>query len=442
MKSIIFAVILLICGISSVGDPDAANGSIVCIVVGIAIIAYKIVIKIFRDEEPTSHSSQQQPALTHRSSYQQPAPTYLSPIADEPLQREKNLIPEGYLTDIRGELIPLDSLHCPFTVQGLMRIDSNFYEITSPENIQFVREMILSLNRCLDEAAALRSDLPSHRFSSSQLNFKFNPYAYTRNYCMISFRRFIFKGSDHFECTLHINYTDALSGEIVYDADGNFQSAKVLSRRFTQRNYSREIVCSVNCYNVEIIPSESGVPILKSVKTTDEIERERQRKSDAWQTVHQKWQAVTDEHARLLNEIGVAYAVASNLNLPDSPQMQHVVELCRKDIALADKLIQAQIEIQNVRVANEWSDQKELSEILPSFPTFKRLAIIYEKQKKYDEAIAVCQRAVELGFIKDGTNGQMPGRIARLLRKKNNELKKIKPVEDIIIEDKDEFQEF
>ena len=170
-------------------------------------------------------------------------------------------------------------------------------------------------------------------------------------------------------------------------------------------------------------------------KEWEEQERIRLEKSEAWHSIHNKWQVITDEHAKLLNEIGVAYTIANNLNLPDSPQMQHVIELCKKDIALAEMFQKSQEEIQQVRISNGWANANEPTKSITSFPTFKRLAIIYEKQKDYDNAIAVCQRAIELGYIDDGTDGQMPGRIARLMRKKGKSVKKISPAEEIVVDD-------
>lgn len=197
----------------------------------------------------------------------------------------------------------------------------------------------------------------------------------------------------------------------------------------------RELQADRESYEREMREYEARRPFL------EQQERERIQKSEAWHAVHNKWQVIIDEHTKLLNEIGVAYTIANNLNLPDSPQMQHVIDLCKKDIALAEMFIKSQLEIQGVRVANGWSKQKDVADVLPNFPTFKRLAIIYEKQKNYDEAIAVCQRAIELGFADDGTDGQMPGRIARLMRKKGKDAKKIEAAEEIVIDDSGEVIE-
>lgn len=163
----------------------------------------------------------------------------------------------------------------------------------------------------------------------------------------------------------------------------------------------------------------------------EEAERERLAKTRAWDAVHAKWRVIVEQHNQLMNEIDVAYTIANNLNMPDSPQMQHVIELCKKDIALAEMFQKSQDEIQQVRIANGWADANEPTKGITTFPTFKRLAIIYEKQKDYENAIAVCQRAIELGYPDDGTDGQMPGRIARLMRKAGNKKKKLSTFETI-----------
>ena len=53
---------------------------------------------------------------------------------------------------------------------------------------------------------------------------------------------------------------------------------------------------------------------------------------------------------------------------------------------------------------------------LPRIPSFKRLAIIYEKQGKYDAALDVCEQALQRG-LEDGTKGGFEGRKQRILKK-------------------------
>lgn len=52
----------------------------------------------------------------------------------------------------------------------------------------------------------------------------------------------------------------------------------------------------------------------------------------------------------------------------------------------------------------------------PRIPAFKRLAIIYEQRGEYQQAIEVCERAIDLG-LSDGTKGGFEGRLERIMKK-------------------------
>jgi hypothetical protein len=54
---------------------------------------------------------------------------------------------------------------------------------------------------------------------------------------------------------------------------------------------------------------------------------------------------------------------------------------------------------------------------LPGIPSFRLLAIALEEEGRFDEALSVCQKAVELD-LKDGTTGGFGSRIERLRKKK------------------------
>ena len=77
------------------------------------------------------------------------------------------------------------------------------------------------------------------------------------------------------------------------------------------------------------------------------------------------------------------------------------IQYCKKDIEIADEFV------------------AEFGEV-PRIPSFKRLAIIYEKQERYADAIAVCDQALEIGTT-DGTKGGFEGRKDRLRKKLNDE---------------------
>ena len=81
--------------------------------------------------------------------------------------------------------------------------------------------------------------------------------------------------------------------------------------------------------------------------------------------------------------------------------IEKCIQYCKKDIEIADEFV------------------AEFGEV-PRIPSFKRLAIIYERQERYADAIAVCDQALDIGTT-DGTKGGFEGRKDRLRKKLNDE---------------------
>jgi len=48
---------------------------------------------------------------------------------------------------------------------------------------------------------------------------------------------------------------------------------------------------------------------------------------------------------------------------------------------------------------------------------FRELSIYYQKQNRISDAIRVCKKGIECGYIDDGTKFGMYGRLERLLKK-------------------------
>lgn len=80
--------------------------------------------------------------------------------------------------------------------------------------------------------------------------------------------------------------------------------------------------------------------------------------------------------------------------------IEKCIQYCKKDIEIADEFV------------------AEFGEV-PRIPSFKRLAIIYERQERYADAIAVCDQTLEIGTT-DGTKGGFEGRKDRLRNKLND----------------------
>lgn len=144
-------------------------------------------------------------------------------------------------------------------------------------------------------------------------------------------------------------------------------------------------------------------------RVTKQSIRASVRQADAMSALQKKYQPVLRKHEQLLEKIRTGYSVAKESKRFDGPAMNRVIALCKEDIKLAKDVIEFYKKSDKIYGFND--------NCYP-FDTFKRLAIIYEKQGKYDEAIAVCQQAIKHGIKEDGTEGGMVGRIAKLKRRK------------------------
>ncbi len=82
-----------------------------------------------------------------------------------------------------------------------------------------------------------------------------------------------------------------------------------------------------------------------------------------------------------------------------------VRQLCELDAGLAEGF------------KKEWAAEFPKNPELPRYPAFQKLALYYERAGDYKAAIAICEKAIALGFTIDGTKGGMKGRLDRLKRK-------------------------
>lgn len=121
----------------------------------------------------------------------------------------------------------------------------------------------------------------------------------------------------------------------------------------------------------------------------------------------QKYEAV-DRHYALAKRIASAKTDAT------------LIKLCIEDISLVDKFnkeYKQKAETETEKAGLSGLKKREYTQLPKSYPSFKKLAIIYERQKKYVEAIEVCKKAIRSGYPDDGTEKGMRGRIEKLKAK-------------------------
>ena len=89
----------------------------------------------------------------------------------------------------------------------------------------------------------------------------------------------------------------------------------------------------------------------------------------------------------------------------------------KKDYFGADANLLIKLCEDDIKIAPEFIDlHKKYNQVIPSYPAFKKLAMLYEKRKEFDCAATVCVQAIKFGFIDDGTKGTMYGRLSRMLK--------------------------
>lgn len=109
-----------------------------------------------------------------------------------------------------------------------------------------------------------------------------------------------------------------------------------------------------------------------------------------------------------LEKLEERYSVLYNLGLIEGSEVDDFIELCERNI------------MEFKRYKEACASYKE--EMPRNVPAYKRLAMIYEKQGRYEEAIEICAAAIHDGVVDDGTKGRMRGRLARLIRKYGEEI--------------------
>lgn len=124
--------------------------------------------------------------------------------------------------------------------------------------------------------------------------------------------------------------------------------------------------------------------------------------------MERKYGNTIEKHNALVDQIGKAYSVAKQAYGYLSPEMERVIELCLDDITLAPAVLERNHEWDRI-----YGDGKQHPE---HYDTYKRLAIIYEKRKEYQNAADVCKQAMDNGVTSDGTEGGYPGRYAKMVK--------------------------
>ena len=120
--------------------------------------------------------------------------------------------------------------------------------------------------------------------------------------------------------------------------------------------------------------------------------------------VHQTADLYENKYFSGMEEIEAMWSVLYNLKIVTGEKADLFEQKCLQNIS----------DFQHMPPANTQATR--------SVPAYTRLAMLYDKQERYDEAIAVCADAIRCGIVYDGSKGQMYGRLARLIRKSGKQV--------------------
>lgn len=149
-------------------------------------------------------------------------------------------------------------------------------------------------------------------------------------------------------------------------------------------------------------------------KTLNEIEKHKYVNDDIAKKLYKKAYNQTsgnliDRHFYYNNVIDYYYGLRNK----EKSALDKCIKYCKEDIQIAPKVLKL---MENDTTFKHYDESGKLAFTPPMFPSFQRLAIIYEKQEKYHEAIEICELALSLN-LKDGTKTGFEGRIKRIRRK-------------------------
>ena len=147
--------------------------------------------------------------------------------------------------------------------------------------------------------------------------------------------------------------------------------------------------------------------------TGNYYDSDRYRMHRELSTLREQYDDIFKKHVELEEIIKQAYSVAINYTGLDSKEMLLCVEKCNEDFKLIPDIIEYYRSQNNI-----YSNYGIVHSDYKSCPySIKRMLIIMEKMGKYDEALGLCQWALDNGLTIDGTDGGIVGRMARIARK-------------------------
>jgi len=120
---------------------------------------------------------------------------------------------------------------------------------------------------------------------------------------------------------------------------------------------------------------------------------------------HEQIRKSSEKYFKGLEEIESIWSVMYNLKITAGEKAELFERKCEENIVDLYSMLEAKRKY-------GYDDS-----VPPHVPAYVRLAMLYEKQSRYQEAIDICVEAIKAGAVDDGNKSKMYGRLARLIRK-------------------------
>lgn len=168
------------------------------------------------------------------------------------------------------------------------------------------------------------------------------------------------------------------------------------------------IIILIVAFIVWILLSSSKPTEITPRSSLDGYTKPQNKDVETYPSYYTETDLIAYTYYKGLGDIEERYSVLYNMGLIDGSEVDIFISMCK----------------QNIREYRLFVEllKKEGLELPLSVPAYKRLAMVYEKQARYEEAISICAEAIRMGAVDDGTKGRMRGRLARLIRKYNGDV--------------------
>ncbi|MCL2023596.1 MAG: tetratricopeptide repeat protein [Oscillospiraceae bacterium] len=140
----------------------------------------------------------------------------------------------------------------------------------------------------------------------------------------------------------------------------------------------------------------------------------KNREQKIYDGLKAKYKNTFEKHRELLGRMDFYLTKIKNNDNYESSINQEYIQTCLADIALYDDLVSFFTELNKLGLTNHYEIGDGYKK---GYDIFKKLCSFYEKIGMYDEAINICNLAIEKGVTEDGTKGKMCGRLERLKKK-------------------------